>query len=120
MWGAIKSESQYAKELFDQCGKSTFPPIPGVFALRNAYEGTIIVIDPRCPARFVNDAKGTDYENNVHFTMNNSPRDLHFDGTKGLQMLLQAQATRPIAAGEQLFMDYGELFWHDAAPIKCC
>ena len=34
-----------------------------------------------------------------------------------MQMLLMGRAIRPIAAGEQLFMSYGDSFWDDKAPL---
>lgn len=37
---------------------------------------------------------------------------------KGLHLFLQAQCTRDIEAGEQLFTSYGDLFWSEQAPIN--
>lgn len=51
------------------------------------------------------------------FVQHPDPRLLFHDKQKGIHLLLQAQCTRDIAAGEQLFTPYGEKFWKEHAPI---
>ena len=95
-----------------------FPAIPGVFALQKPYEETVIVIADNCPARYVNDARGVPGATcNIQFLQHPNPKSLYYDHTKGLQMLVQAQAIRHIEAGEQLFVSYGKMFWEKAYPI---
>jgi hypothetical protein len=115
-WGTIASEQEYGNFLYNEQGNVEFPAEPGVMALSFPYEGMVIALDPRCPARYVNDAKGVpNAEPNVVFEMNPHPNEL-LDGSKGLQMLVQAKTTKQIKEGEQLFCDYGEKFWTSNGP----
>lgn len=112
VWGAFKFLPEYEAELMRQNGVADLPASPGVFALRAPYEGIVLVIDERCPARFVNDAKGVaDADYNIEFEQHPDPRELYHSKDKGMQLFLQAKATRRIEAEEQLFVDYGAGFW---------
>jgi hypothetical protein len=51
------------------------------------------------------------------FVQHPDPRQLFHEKYKGIHLLLQAQCTRDIEAGEQLFTPYGDKFWKDHAPI---
>jgi hypothetical protein len=106
-----------------------------VFALSKPYEQWICAIAESCPARsgahkqaeylcictnhflcfrFVNDAKGVKGKrNNIRFFQHTDPRELAMDYSKGLQLFIQACATDDIKAGEELFFDYGKMFWDD-------
>jgi hypothetical protein len=119
VWGTFRNEHDYTRELKMKTGVTAFPDKPGVFALQYPYEGTLIVIDKRCPAQFVNDAKGVNgASNNIEFPQHQNPRMLAFDKMKGLQLLLQARVIKDIAAGEQLFFSYGDPFWEEDKAIN--
>ena len=86
--------------------------------LHTPYEKTVCMIAENCPARFVNDARGvTSASANIQFLQHIDPRDLCHDYSKGLHLFLQGQAVRDIEAGQQLFLDYGNMFWEDHQPI---
>ena len=85
VWGKFRNERDYMGELEKKTGTGTFPSTPGVFSLRPPYETTIIVMDKRCPAQFVNDARGVKKQSyNIHFVQHEKPRDLVCK-MKGLQ-----------------------------------
>jgi hypothetical protein len=115
VWGAIKSEQEYETALTTTSGViNPFPAKPGVFALSYPYEGMVLIVDKRCPAQYVNDSRGVaNAAPNIVFEQNKKPRELFHDKMKGLHLLLQARAVRPIAAGDQLFVSYGDLFWEE-------
>lgn len=115
VWGRIVSEAVYDAEQRDKPARGDVEvQEPGQFALYSPYEGVILIIDERCPARYVNDASGVSgAEVNVDFMQYPDARELHYNREKGLQLLLQARVVRPIKAGDQLFMSYGKLFWEE-------
>jgi hypothetical protein len=98
--------------LKSEYGKEDFPDKPGVFALPQPYLGMCVALDTRCPAQYVNDCKGLpgNPKANINFFMHPAPITL-LDGSKGLQMMLQARTLCEIAVGEQLFYSYGDKFW---------
>jgi len=119
VFGKFSTEVKYLEvnEFENLPAAGTFPGIPGVFALRTPYENIVLMLDERCPARYVNDARGvTGAKYNIHFVQHASPRDLFYE--KELHLLMQAQVTADIAPGEQLFLDYGELFWEHAEHVN--
>jgi len=121
-FGNFTTEFKYKEEAKARHLPEDFPPIPGVFALSKPYEHTVCLISENCPARYVNDAKNVHgATNNIQFLQHDNPRELFHDSMKGLHLFLQAQATRDIEPGEQLFLSYGELFWamEQKAAINC-
>ena len=121
VWGRLLSEKELRAERKLLGLNPTFPDKPGVFALSYPYEGMVCEVDQRCPAQFVNDSRGVrGAQANVKVVQVTEAELLNLlDPTKGFQMLLQFQAIRHIPAAEQLFLNYGELFWDSKieAPI---
>ena len=118
-FGNFTTEAKWVAEAIARELPQTFPASPGVFALQHPYEMTVCVIADNCPARYVNDAKDiTDASPNIVFVQHEHPRELYHDPLKGMHLFLQAQATKDIEAGEQLFLSYGEMFWEEHAPIN--
>ncbi len=112
VWGQFTTETAYQHEQIAKGESGEFPAIPGAFALLKPYEENVCLISPNCPARYVNDCKGVKGATaNILFVQHDNPRDLYFDPMKGLHLFLQAQATRDISAGEQIYFPYGEVFW---------
>lgn len=88
------------------------PTTPGVFILQYPYQNTICILDPRCPVRYVNDARGvTGAKNNVKFFMNTNVLELMLNSALGLQTLLQGQMTRDCEEKDEMYLEYGEPFW---------
>lgn len=118
-WGTFTTEEQYQAEAKARNEPTDFPAIPGVFALQKPYEKMVCLISDNCPARYVNDCKGVaGAVPNIMFVQHDDPRTLHYDPMKGLHLFLQAQCTKDIDAGEQLFTSYGDLFWEEHAAIN--
>ena len=118
VWGDFTTEEKFIEQAKAKGLPTEFPPIPGAFALHTPYEKTVCMIAENCPARFVNDARGvTSASANIQFLQHIDPRDLCHDYSKGLHLFLQGQAVRDIEAGQQLFLDYGNMFWEDHQPI---
>lgn len=119
VWGRIVSEAVYERE--HEVKRASQEQEPGMFALDTPYEGVVLIIDERCPARYVNDAYGVHGAIvNVDFMQHPDARELHYNREKGLQLLLQGRVVRPIAAGEQLFTSYGKLYWEDKKVLHHC
>lgn len=113
VWGRLVNEAAFDMELKEK--GLPYPANPGTFGLDSPYEGITLVIDERCPARYVNDAMGVaGAEVNVGFIQHKNPRELFYNKEKGLQLLLQAKVLKPIKAGSQLFMSYGPRFWEES------
>jgi hypothetical protein len=111
-WGNFTTEAKFKHEAKANNTPEEFPAIPGVFALQKPYEELVCMIADNCPARYVNDSKGVKGATpNIVFVQHSDPRDLFHDPLKGLHLFLQAQATRDIKAGDQLFTPYGGPFW---------
>ena len=118
VWGTFTTESKYYEACKEKNELEEYKAIPGVYALQKPYEELVCAIASNCPARFVNDARGVrNATANIRFVQHNNPRELYYDHKKGLHLLLQAEAIRDIEAGEQLFDNYGDLFWEAGAPI---
>jgi hypothetical protein len=114
-FGTIKLLETYQDELEVRFGKRDVPVNPGCFALSAPYEGFVLIIHDQCPARYVNDAKDRpDVTKNVQFHQHPDPRSLYYEPEKGFQLFLQLQATRDIAANEELCCAYGTNFWEPA------
>jgi hypothetical protein len=113
VWGRIMSEQQYEQELIDQGKPAEFPASPGVFALSYPYEGTVLIMDERCPAKFINShhGRGAQVLPNVKFEQHPKPLELSMDANMGLQMFLQAVMTVDTPKGVELIFDYGDLFF---------
>ena len=94
VFGRIVTEAQYYEECRKNGKPAEFPSKPGAFALQSPYEFHVILVDDRCPAEFVNDAKGVaNLSPTIKFVQHGDPRELHHEPALGLQLLLQAQAT---------------------------
>lgn len=118
VWGTFTTEQAYLETAKQEGRSEVFPSTPGVFALQRPYESIVCVVNGNCPARYINDAIGVPgATNNIKICQHTNPRELYFDAFKGLHLLLQAQATRDIEEGEQLFLSYGEKFWEENGLI---
>ena len=118
VWGTFITEQKFKEDAILNGTSQEYPTSPGVYALSSPYEETACIVADNCPARYVNDAKGVpEASTNIQFLQHPNPRELYYDARKGLHLFLQAQATRDIKEGEQLFIDYGDLFWNDHQPI---
>lgn len=117
-FGTLTTEEKFIELAKARNEPEEFPAVPGVFSLQAPYEKVVLVLSDNCPARYVNDCKGVNAATpNIMFVQHPDPRMLFHDKQKGIHLLLQAQCTRDIAAGEQLFTPYGEKFWKEHAPI---
>ena len=114
------------------------PGYPGTFLLQKPLEQYAMVIDPRCPAAKINDPRGTIESHNalyiiftphsgtgdsvnVEVSQNEMPATLYMTGT--LHHLLAIRTVKKIKKGEQIFMDYGDVFWkktkYDDNGLSC-
>jgi hypothetical protein len=117
-FGILTTEEKYIEQAKAKNEPEDFPAIPGVFALQSPYEKVVMILSENCPARYVNDCKGIkNAQPNIKFVQHPDPRMLFHDKFKGIHLLLQAQCTRDIEEGEQLYTAYGDKFWNENAPI---
>jgi hypothetical protein len=114
------------------------PGYPGTFLLQKPLEQYAMVIDPRCPAAKINDPRGTieshhalyiiftphsgtDESVNVEVSQDEMPATLYMTGK--LHQLLAIRTVKKIKKGEQIFMDYGDVFWkktkYDDNGLSC-
>ena len=104
MWGKFV----LTKEL-DTMFPGGVPGFPGAFQLQGDLEGFTILLSELCPGAKVNDARGTTHKNNVKCAQSEKP--LQLQQRSMLHRLLTLEVTARIEPGEQLFLDYGSLFW---------
>lgn len=117
-FGVLTTEEKYIEQAKARNEPQEFPSIPGVFSLQPPYEKVVLILSDNCPARYVNDCRGVrGAKPNIMFVQHPDPRQLFHDNYKGIHLLLQAQCTRDIEAGEQLYTPYGDKFWNEKAPI---
>ena len=84
---------------------------PGVYALTKPYNHMCLVIDNRCPAGKINDARGTKFTNNIVFRQSQEVRALFYSNAPMPQTFIQAYTIADIEPEDELFMDYGEQWW---------
>jgi 16S rRNA G966 N2-methylase RsmD len=102
------------------------PGYPGVFELRAPVADYCLIIDERCPAAKINDARGptqlsftfsrmklvgTQFTNNVVCHQSDVPATLHMQ--QKLFGLLVLRTTHKILPGEQVWLSYGHRFWKE-------
>ena len=75
-----------------------------------------LVIDDRCPARFVNDSRGITNKPNIHFMQHPDVREL-LDKER-LHLLLHAKVVLGIGAGEQLLCNYSDGYWQKSGGLE--
>jgi hypothetical protein len=119
-WGDFRQEEEYKHFLENKFNSSEYPREPGVVSLGFPYEGYLLIIDERCPARYVNcvhgrvDSNGKPLKANVVIEMNPNPFELANNPVKGLQMMLIAKAIRKIEPGDETVLFYGKNYYeHD-------
>ena len=118
LWGGINTLEEYEESLYETTGSREIPTTPGAVAFPDIYHKSVVVIDPRCPARYVNDARGTKLQNNIVFELVPDVRKTCLDHNKGAHLILQAQALKDIEKNEQLLADYGDDWWGVKDPKK--
>ena len=96
---------EYEESLYETTGSREIPTTPGAVAFPDIYHKSVVVIDPRCPARYVNDARGTKLQNNIVFELVPDVRKTCLDHNKGAHLILQARALKDIEKNEQLLAD---------------
>ena len=111
VWGKLMPLSAYREEVKAKGGG----PL-NCFELEPPYTGMALVIDDRCPARFVNDSRGIASKPNIQFKQHPNLRQLH-DGER-LHLLLQARVALRIGAGEQLLCNYSDGYWQTTGGLE--
>ena len=119
VFGTFITEEKFVENALANGEPTDFPRSPGAFALQKPYEKVGCIAADNCPARYINDAKGVPGAvNNCKIVQHPDPRKLCFDAMLGLHLILQAECTADMKAGDQLFMDYGVNYWDSGAPIN--
>lgn len=109
MWEVERTEHDY-----------TIEKNPGVFHLAYPYANYVCLVDIRNPVGLLNDFRGiVGAQLNTVFEVDDRVLELMLDPEQGLQKLIYNKSIVDIAAGEQLFCDYGVNFWAEDASSLC-
>ena len=111
VWGQLMPLAAYKQEMKER-GESKL----NCFELGPPYAGMALVIDDRCPARFVNDSRGITNKPNIHFMQHPDVREL-LDKER-LHLLLHAKVVLGIGAGEQLLCNYSDGYWQKTGGLE--